>query len=349
MDMEKSLLCVLSCVLLIVLLVREGEASPVSVETTRAPFCWGLALDGHPITSARLATVSKEVGLPLQIVVFFLQWPSAATEGKFPTESLNAIQTMGAMPCITWEPMYSENGREITISHERILGGDYDSYLTSFARAAGKWRKPLIIRFAHEMNLTRYHWGTDRESYGPRSPEIYKRMFRYVVSVFRKEGAFNVLWAFCPNADSLPDVSFDPEASWNEPGNYYPGGDVVDVVGADGYNWGTTQTREKNGWDSRWRSFDDLFHAVRARLRTLAQDKPFVIFETATVTEGGDKGLWIREAINTATEWRLEGIVWFHVQKEQDWRFHRGIDHSCVEIVRSRMHCPPKSLERRER
>lgn len=317
-----------------------GEARAVNGGSTKNGVCWGLALDGYPITDVMLDNAQKEVRLaPAQIIVFFLQWPQAAEDGKFPGESLDAIAGRGAVPCLTWEPMYYKDGKEITIPYEKILKGDYDAYIASFALAARKWKRPLIVRFAHEMNLERYHWGTDKDGYGPRSPEIYRRMFRYVVSAFRGAGASNVLWAFCPNAESLPDPSIDPVNSWNEVANYFPGDDFVDLVGTDGYNWGVTQTRERTGWDSRWRSFPELFRPVVNQLRAIAPGKPLFVFETSTVVEGGDKELWIREAVRTAREWDIRGLVWFQVQKEQDWRFRIGITDSCAASIRPELTC----------
>ncbi len=336
---------VLLCFSLFSIYSSIGGAGLAISEANKSPFCWGLALDGYPITNAMLDAAENESGAPAQVILFFLQWPSSPQEGIFPLDSLDAIHTRGAVPCITWEPMYYEEGREITILHKRILGGGYDPYLTSFAQAAKKWRKPLVIRFAHEMNIERYHWGVDKDDYGPRSPEIYKRMFRYVVSAFRKVGASNVLWAFCPNSESLPNTSLDPGSAWNQIANYYPGSDVVDIVGADGYNWGTTQTRERNGWDSRWLSFRDIFHSAHSQIQAIAPNKPFFIFETACVTEGGDKNLWIKEALQTALEWKMRGIIWFHVRKEQDWRFNKGVDSAAAAAVQSSKNCPPHFLQ----
>lgn len=345
-----SLLILISLLLLLCLPampVCAAKAAPAHSEEAKKPLCWGLALDGYPVTEAMLATSEREVNLaPPQIILFFLQWPSAPAENAFPRESLDAISKRGAIPCITWEPMYYAEGREVVIAHERILNGDYDSYLVSFARAARDWRKPVIIRFAHEMNIERYHWGTEKAEYGPRSPEIYRQMFRYVVSVFRREGASNVIWAFCPNSESLPNPSSSPDNAWNEASRYYPGDEYVDVVGADGYNWGTTQTREKDGWDSRWRSFRDIFTPIHSRLRTLAPGKPFFVFETATVTEGGDKEGWIKEAIHTAGEWKIEGIIWFQVNKEQDWRFGTGVGNDYASTLREKLGRPASALEK---
>ena len=190
-----------------------------------------------------------------------------------------------------------------------------------------------MIRFAHEMNIERYHWGTKKSGYGPESPDIYKRMFQYVSTMFQKAGAQNALWIFCPNSESVPNASYDPSASWNRIEDYYPGDKYVDVLGIDGYNWGTTQTRAKNGWDSQWKEFAALFRPAFEKLRHLAPDKPIFVFETASVNQGGDKGLWIKNALETARGWKLNGLVWFQVKKENDWRINSGGKVSYKEIL----------------
>jgi hypothetical protein len=209
----------------------ESEASSAD-----QPFFWGVALDGYPVQTERIEQVACDSKLNPQIVSFFLQWPSSPLSGTFPTESLKTIWANGALPCITWEPMYYKNGIEIMVSYQMILSGKYDHYITRFAEQARDWKKPLLIRLAHEMNIERYHWGTVKGEYGPQSPSIYKKIFRYVVALFLKHHADNVLWVFCPNAESVPDIGYDASAGWNRVANYFPGADVIDIMGIDGYN-----------------------------------------------------------------------------------------------------------------
>lgn len=304
---------------------------PFTASAADAPW-WGFALHGYPVTETRLAGLKYETGLAPHVVVFFLQWPSHGETGPFPEESLEAIWSQRALPCLTWEPMYYRDGQEITILADEILGGKYDAYLRDFAEHARRWGRPFLIRFAHEMNLDRYHWGTDRGGYGPESPQIYQRMFRYVVESFRRFGAYNVRWAFCPNAESVPYG--DPSAVWNRPEAYYPGDDVVDVLGMDGYNWGMTKTREKDGWQSRWQTFGEIFENLYRSLTRLAPEKPVWVFETGSMNAGGDRTAWLREALSLAREWRLSGICWFQVDKEVDWRLDIRRDAEAVGIVR---------------
>lgn len=306
--------------LVLFLCLPLSGVSPARSDSHHAFF--GVALDGHPLTESRLEVVEDEIGLKPDLVVFFLQWPGPGNtdEGIFPVESLDAVWSRGAVPCVTWEPMYIEDGAERTIHWSLILDGFYDGYLISFAEQAGLWGRPFIIRFAHEMNLERYHWGTTKEDYGPESPMIYQRMFRYVVDTFKKAGADNVLWAFCPNAESVPSPMYQPEARWNTVRNYYPGDEYVDILGMDGYNWGTTQTVEQDGWDSHWKGFREIFGHLYCELRKINPKKPIFIFETSTAHHGGDRSAWVKEAALTIGSWSVKGIVWFHVDKEQDWR-----------------------------
>lgn len=302
-------------------------------EAAEPPF-WGFSLDGYPVTVSRLKDIEIQTGLPAQVVVFFLQWPAPGLMGDFPAESLEAIWSQGAVPCITWEPMYQLEGREIAVPAEEILRGRYDAYLHVFAEGARRWGRPLLIRFAHEMNLERYHWGTDRKDYGPGSPDLYRRMFRYVTDFFRRDKAENVRWVFCPNAESVPDVSYDPAATWNTIEAYYPGNDAVDILGMDGYNWGAAKTKEKDGWKSRWQSFREIFAPLHGRLRRLAPEKPILVFETASVNAGGDRAAWIREALQAVSEWELRGICWFQEEKETDWCIDGKRDAEAVGFIR---------------
>jgi len=303
-------------VLLLTLFLSGCRTPPTPAEIlTRDAFTWGVALDGYPLTPERLAAVRQEIGIPSDRIVFFMLWPEKGNApGIFPLETLDAIHAEGALPCLTWEPMFLKENGEVTISAQAILSGEYDVFITAFAKAAAQWKKPLLIRFAHEMNLSRYHWGGTAAEYGPNSPELYKQMFRYIVSQFDKQQAHNVLWAFCPNAESVPHTP------WNTISAYYPGDDVVDCLGVDGYNWGTTQTLEKNGWNSHAKSFEAIFRPAITELRVLSKQKPLFVFETASVANGELQCYWLIHAIEAALAFELDGITWFHADKEIDWR-----------------------------
>ena len=131
-------------------------------------------------------------------------------------------------------------------------------------------------------------------------------------------GADNAIWCFCPNVDSIPNTGKDPENNWNTMDKYYPGDDIIDILGLDGYNW------ELNGATDAGRSFKSIFEKPVQGLRAMAPRKPLIVFETASPQSSGDRKQWLKDMLSSARLWDLKGIVWFQVKKEMDWRLLEG-------------------------
>jgi hypothetical protein len=280
---------------------------------------FGFAIEGKPDRSD-LQALEKDTKIQPRLTEFYLQWPSKPEEGGFPSESLAAIEAAGDIPVLTWEPMSIDPAKaEHAIPAASITSGKYDDYLQRFARESRQFAKPFLVRFAHEMNLARYHWGGTPQEFGPESPARYQAMFRHVVSAFRAQKADNVRWVFCPNVDSVP------AEPWNQIPSYYPGDEVVDVVGLDGYNWGTTQTRAANGWESKWRSFAAIFTSPLQELKRTATGKPAGVFEVSSASQGGAKESWVLEALDSSKSLGLVALIWFEVNKEIDWRLETNV------------------------
>lgn len=292
---------------------------------------WGFAVDGFPITH-QVIELQRESRIAPEMVVFYLQWPSPSSQYPSLISSLDTIWKVGAVPCLTWEPMTRPNQIEESVPYEDILSGQYDHYLSSMAAEVKLWKKPLIIRFAQEMNLSRYHWGTSKDDFGSLSPKIYIKMFQYVVNLFKKQKVDNVLWVFCPNVDSVPNEA------WNSAKNYYPGDEYVDILGMDGYNWNISAemaSSQKQSWINSSRTFEQIFQSLYQELKTLNSRKPIIVFETASVSRIGDpkKSLWIQDALKTSKIWGIKGIVWFQVKKEEDWRINQDDDYSYIPLI----------------
>ncbi len=294
----------------------------VSNDNPNAKMLWGYALHGYPISKQQINEAETTAGIRSNIILFYLQWPEdpANPAITFPQSSVRTIRQHGALPCISWEPMYLRNGKEHAILAETILAGEYDKYLRSFARSAREWEHPILLRFAHEMNINRYHWGVRKENYGPRSPALYRRMYRHVASIFHEVGADNVGFVWCPNAESVPDTSSDNSSGWNTAENYYPGSKFVDIVGMDGYNWGTTRKQTEHGWTSHWQSAEDIFGDLYRTINTFAPDKPIIICEFASARAGGNRKEWVSRTISTFAQCEVDGAVWFQANSELDWR-----------------------------
>ena len=291
----------------------------VNAQQAQIPFA-GVALEGCPIRAEQLSDAARDIGVKPEIIVFFVQWPEKYEAGKryFPGETFDLIWQSGAVPCLTWEPMLIQAGQEKAVLVGDILSGRYDDYLMAFARQSVRWPHPFIIRFAHEMNLDRYHWGTEKKDYGPQSPAIYREIFTYIVRFFRICGADNTIWCFCPNVDSVPDTGKDPQNNWNTVDKYYPGDDIIDLLGLDGYNFTATGVADPG------RSFKSIFTRPVQCLQTIAPRKPLLVFETASPRSSGDRRPWLQDMLLSAQLWNLKGFVWFQVKKEMDWRLLEG-------------------------
>lgn len=251
----------------------------------------------------------------IAIEMFYTGWPVNRT-ADFPKGQCDAIVLKDALPHITWEPWV--NGFPYAL--DGIISGSYDSYIVGYASAVKSWAKPLFIRLGHEMNGDWYPWGGKNNGGGTMNgfgdpavadgPERFIAAYRRVHRLFDSVGVTNVSWIWCPNNGSAPN---EP---WNQPEHFYPGDDVVDWIGLDGYNWGASQTW--SGWGSFYDTFKDIYNKFKS------SSKPLMIAEFASTELGGDKGKWIRDAylFNKLLFPRIKAITWFNINKETDWRIN---------------------------
>jgi beta-mannanase len=134
------------------------------------------------------------------------------------------------------------------------------------------------------------------------------RAWQHVHDVVSAAGADNVQWVWSPNVPYWGSTDLT---------GLYPGAAYVDVVALDGYNWGTSQA-----WSS-WVPARDLFGPGIAQLRTLAPGIPILIAEAASSELGGSKAAWNTDLVSyLAAQPDVTGFVWFHFQKETDWRIN---------------------------
>ncbi len=112
---------------------------------------------------------------------------------------------------------------------------------------------PVIFRPWHEMNGTWFWWGTTGCT-----AEQYRQFYRYTYKYMMRRGGSNIVWAYSPNlADGAETVQHYEQ--------YYPGDDVVDLLGIDIY-----QRKPDNAQYQRWlRSELDVMKQVGAKHRKL--------------------------------------------------------------------------------
>lgn len=256
-----------------------------SVGALRNPtsMLFGIYDGGFPDTFAGMEDLESRLNYKFPIVSFYSAWGDKPTQ-QFPLRMVETISRMGSVPMITWEPWVVDFDPRVRTNlpslQEREYGslaaiarGQYDFYLVPWARAAAMYKKPLLIRFAHEMNDPyRYPWGPQNGN----RPEDFIAAWKHVHLIFQKMGATNVLWVWSPHV-SMP---------WFE--YYYPGPEYVDWIGTGVLNYGTIAS-----W-SRWWSFHQILEKAYPKL--LGLKKPIMICEFGTIEQGGDVAEWYRQA-----------------------------------------------------
>ena len=129
-----------------------------------------------------------------------------------------------------------------------IVAGHYDFYFSSLGAAVDSWlerggNRSVMLAPMPEMNGDWIPYGMDPGNFG----EAYRRF----VTVANNAGSpgWNVRWVFAPNGWSAPPYSM---------ADYYPGDELVDLVGMSAYNWGSNvpgramdHGRRNDGWRSR--------------------------------------------------------------------------------------------------
>jgi beta-mannanase len=256
-----------------------------------------------------LADYNKITGKKTAIGMWFASIQTGREQ--FPVNGCEAKWALGQLPSITVEPQ--------TMKLQDIIDGKYDELYTRWANGAKAFGKPVMIRWAHEMNGNWYYWsgikngGGTLDGYGdpniPDGPERYVDAYRRIHDIFINQGCSNVIWIWCPNAGS-PVVD-----DWNDIKFYYPGDEYVDWIGMDGYNWGDVNK------DLGWQSFSQIYTSIYEEIETINKDKPIIIGEFASAEKGGNKGEWITDTFYQIKHHfpRIKAFVWFQYHKEAAW------------------------------
>lgn len=296
----------------------QGGSKPAKVKTSPTPTptptptpapgprSFGVTMDQVPGTMAPLQALADQLGRRPDRVMWYVAW---STGTGFPTQQAAAVADFGATPVITWEPWDPTQGAtQSAYTLSRIASGAFDSYLTTWAQQARAFGRPVVLRFAHEMNGTWYPWAAGVNG---GTAAGYVAAWRHVVDVFRAEGATNVTWQWSPNV---------PYAGSTDLASLYPGDASVDSVALDGYNWAGVTA------GAGWVSFADVFAAGAQQVRALTQ-RPLFVAETATAEEGGAKATWVADMFAALkSSGTYAGVTWFDFDKEGDWRIDSSAD-----------------------
>ncbi len=253
-----------------------------------------------PASFDGLLRLEESLEVPMPLVHIFTAWGDEPDQ-RFPRKLVETIWEIGSVPMVTWEPWLStfDGLRHGHLPHpdERDRGGmaavargDYDFYLQEWFINAAEFGRPMFVRFGHEMNDSyRYAWGPHNNR-----PEEYVAAFRHVVETARAEGATNILWIWSPHI------------AYEGFGDYYPGDEVVDWIGATVLNYGNI------AYWSEWWTFDDIF--TRKYDGLAAYDKPIMIAEMGTLMAGGERAPWFEQALTRLPQRlpKVKAVLFFH-------------------------------------
>lgn len=253
---------------------------------------WGAYTGYLPSDFTSLQSI---VGKKMDYMAVFIHW---GNENAFPVDMAKLAKDNNQSLVIYWESddyNFSPPESDSRYSYDKILSGTYESYIKSFALAAKNSGVPVIIVPFDEMNGNWSSWSVTKNG---NTPQKHVAAFRYLKSFFTD--ASNIKFGWAINNDSVPDTAI------NQPMTYYPGDDVVDIVGVDGFNFGNP-----------WQSFSSVFDNSIEKLNTI--NKPMMIFSMASA-EGSNKAAWIQDASVKLQNSPVTAWIWFNENKEHDWR-----------------------------
>lgn len=258
----------------------------------------GVIVSDYTNGSGQLSSLNNKLDQQISSVTIYKQF-GMETNKYLDFSNLKYIADNNFTLVITWEPWDPRQ----QMSQEQdylalISSGALDPYLIEFATSIKNFQKPVVLRFAHEMNGNWYPWGN-------RATE-YVKAYQHIHQLFKRENVNNVSWEWSVNADTVP---YQPTSSIAQ---YYPGNEFVDLIGIDGYNFG----------GERWQEFDAIFSPMYTYLsKTYSQ--PIVISEVASSEHGGNKPHWVKtmfENLQSSKYQRVSEVRWFSILKEADWR-----------------------------
>lgn len=274
--------------------VRQA-AKPFSSNSTTGPSCSGRPSNGHyvgfsvpdfPPDKDNLDSIERAAGTTANVVSQYM-----SIGAQLDTPLLSRLCSQGVLPVIEID--------SDKMPLQKIADGGEDSVLDSYALELGTLQIPVVIDFNHEFNGPWFKWG-----YKSVTSSEFVAAWRHVVTVFRKNGASNVIWVWNPNTDT-PSTVTDLQA-------WYPGNSYVTWVGLDGYFYRSSDT------------FTSVFGPTMEQIRAFSKH-PFFIVETGANPVSGRVRAIKSLFQGAAATSDLLGFIWFDYDKyaSHNWFINR--------------------------
>lgn len=259
--------------------------TPPPVTQAPAPMQLGVFEPDEWATFQPVERFADATGWQPNIVLIYSGWPE-----PFQTKFADMAYAHHAEPFVQMEPVDADLAS--------IADGGSDDYLRAYASQVRRYRHPVILSFAAEMNGDWYTWGA-----GHTSPSVFIKAWRHVVDTFRASGATNVRWLWTVFSTQNSSTHLRP---------WWPGARWVNMVGIDGYYY------------FRHDTFGTVFGSTVTEIRRFTRD-PILISETSAGPRTHDQPGKITDLFAGIRADHLNGLVWFdEPQNEgayhQDWR-----------------------------
>ena len=239
----------------------------------------------------------------------------------FPIAAARELRNRRITPFIWWQPTDPANPTAGKYErYQNIISGKHDKYIKAWAKAAKRFGKPVIVRFAHEMNGSWFPWALTKFD---NNPAKFKKAWKRIVKKFRAVGANNVRFLWSPYRQGCRGCT---KAAY---GKFYPGDAYVDYVGVSVLNWGAS-----------WQPMTRLLKKPMNKLRAVTR-KPVILPEVASNHTSGNKAAWIKSGYKKAVkQWpNIRAIVYFDYDTspvgQPDWRLIQPPDGSALRAYRS--------------
>lgn len=277
--------------------VPPPQAATVDIGATTLPLARNSWRVWQPSDLETINAFEHVIRKHASIVMWYEDWE----HGKVSVQQLRAVARRGSIPEITWEPWNSLKPitEQPRYRLSRIIAGEFDPYIRTWAQALAAYGGPVRLRFAQEMNGVWYPWS--EHSNGNHVYE-FARTWRHIHDIFQAYGATNVQWVWSPAAILIPDEQ-------------YPGDAYVDMVSLSVFNGGQ-QLRY-----AHWRSLTHLLRRSVGRLHAIAPSKAIELSEIGSGEKGGSKPEWVAGVFDALRRYpAIKSVVWYNMIKGTDWR-----------------------------
>ena len=276
----------------------EASATP--------PLMFGAAVKAHaklgPIGSVQ--NLEKKIGRKLRLIRVYDVWnapfPDSYTSWLTdPTSTQTGPGTPGGRTLVLSIKAVRSDGTRIPWSSigSASPGSTLYAQIVGWANAIEAFGQPLYLSFNHEPEAaTNNPNGTATD---------YIAAWRNIHAIFDAQGVSNVTWTWIGTA-----FGFTAKANLKAT-RYYPGDDVVDVIGADGYNWYTCRPEAQLAW----KTAAQIFGGFRTWVSTNHPTKPVIVTEFGSVEDPADatrKAGWITDAAAWFKGWnQVSGAMYW--------------------------------------